>query len=198
MRPQNHCLLCGAALTRAAPRDSGARDVCSGCAERLEIDLATSDAVACPECGRHQELCLLIPCSVLPPEAAPVPAPSMTVQDRRRPPANHVPERLPIPPRLSGAERVRAIEDLAASRLGVRELSRRTGFAASTISRWLKIDRCSILKHALETGAIDIGRAKLLADAPETSHADLVQVARRMPRSELARHVAALRRQAAP
>jgi hypothetical protein len=95
--------------------------------------------------------------------------------------------------RVSGAERVRAIERLAATRLGVRELSRRTGFAASTISRWLKIDRCAILKQALESEAVDIGRAKLLADAPESALADLIQVAPRLSRPALAQRVAALR-----
>jgi hypothetical protein len=38
---------------------------------------------------------------------------------------------------LSGAERVRAIERVAATGLGVREMSRRTGFDPSTILRWL-------------------------------------------------------------
>jgi len=94
---------------------------------------------------------------------------------------------------VSGAERVRAIESLAASRLGVRELSRRTGFAPSTISRWLKIDRRPTLKHALATDALDIGRAKLLADAPETALAYLIQLAPGLSRADLARRVAALR-----
>jgi hypothetical protein len=47
----------------------------------------------------------------------------------------------------------RATERLAATRLGVRELGRRTGFAPSTISRWLKIDRCPLLKMALQKQA---------------------------------------------
>ncbi|MDQ6671348.1 MAG: ParB/RepB/Spo0J family partition protein [Chloroflexota bacterium] len=51
---------------------------------------------------------------------------------------------------LSGAERVRAIEKLAATDLGICEISRRTGFNPATISRWLKIDRHPVLKRALE------------------------------------------------
>jgi ParB family transcriptional regulator, chromosome partitioning protein len=68
---------------------------------------------------------------------------------------------------LSGAERVRAIERLAATDLEVREISWRTGFAHTTISRWLKIDRRPLLKEALESEALDIGRAMALADAPD-------------------------------
>jgi hypothetical protein len=88
---------------------------------------------------------------------------------------------------------VRAIERLAETHLGVRELSRRTGFSASTISRWLKIDRCAILKQALESEILDIGRAKVLADAPETALADLVQVAPRLSRTDLVQRVSAAR-----
>jgi DNA-binding transcriptional ArsR family regulator len=94
---------------------------------------------------------------------------------------------------VSGAERVQTIERLAMSHLGVRELGRRTGFAPSTISRWLKIDRSPVLKHALVTEALDIGRAKLLADAPETALTELIQLAPRVSRGDLARRVAALR-----
>jgi hypothetical protein len=96
---------------------------------------------------------------------------------------------------LSGAERVLAIERLAATRLGVRELARRTGFAPSTISRWLKIDRCPPLKKAVETEALDIGRAKLLADAPASALHELIPLAAGVSRVDLARHVATLRRQ---
>jgi IS30 family transposase len=94
---------------------------------------------------------------------------------------------------MSGPERVRAIERLAASHMGVRELSRHTGFSASTISRWLKIDRCAILKQALESELVDIGRAKVLADAPETALADLIQLAPRISRADLVQRVAAAR-----
>jgi DNA-binding transcriptional ArsR family regulator len=96
---------------------------------------------------------------------------------------------------LSGAERVRAIERLAATHLGVRELGRRTGFAPSTISRWLKIDRCPPLKEALQMEVLDIGRAKLLADAPTAALAELIPLASSFSRVELARRVAALRGQ---
>jgi hypothetical protein len=57
---------------------------------------------------------------------------------------------------VTGAERVRAIERLAATRLGVRVLGRRTGFAPSTRSRWLKIDRCPPLKMALQTDVVTL------------------------------------------
>jgi DNA-directed RNA polymerase subunit RPC12/RpoP len=165
------CLLCRAALNRASPRGAGTYAVCAGCAERLELELTLTEVVACPDCGRHRELCALQPCS------------SVTPQPQRRAKAA----------RQSGAERVQRIERMAAMRLGVRELSRRTGYAASTISRWLKIDRCAILKHALQTEAVDIGRAKLLADAPEGALADLIQLAPHVSRAELGRRVAALR-----
>src|SRR5258708_188540 len=102
------------------------------------------------------------------------------------------------PRQVSGAERVRAIERLAATRLGVRELGRRTGFAPSTISRWLKIDRCPPLKIALQMGVVDIGRAKLLADAPETALAELIPLAAAVSRADLARRITALRGQMVP
>jgi transcriptional regulator with XRE-family HTH domain len=79
------------------------------------------------------------------------------------------------------------------SQLGVRELGRRTGFAPSTISRWLKIDRSAALKHALATEALDIGRAKLLADAPEAALTELIPLAPRISRADLCRRIAALR-----
>jgi DNA-binding transcriptional ArsR family regulator len=180
MSQQAVCLLCGALVSRASPRDGGARSVCAGCAERLEVELSISEAAVCPECGRHRELCTLMPCGHLPAHATPARAQrGVVVRLQRR----HV----------SGAERVRAIESLAATRLGVRELSRRTGLAPSTISRWLKIDRLPPLKRALASDALDIGRAKLLADAPETALAELIQLAPGLPRADLARRVAALR-----
>jgi hypothetical protein len=117
------CLLCRAALNRASPRGAGTHPVCAGCAERLELELTLTEVVACPDCGRHRELCQLQPCTSINPQ----------------------PPRRAMPARQSGAERVRRIERLAGMRLGVRELSRRTGYAASTISRWLKIDRCAVL-----------------------------------------------------
>src|SRR5438270_1053758 len=173
--------MCGALVSRASPRDGGARGICAGCAERLEVELTISEAAVCPDCGRHRELCTLMPCS-RPPAETTTPRVSRGVVVR-----------LPRGQAVSGAERVRAIESLAASRLGVRELSRRTGFAPSTISRWLKIDRMPVLKGALAADALDIGRAKLLADAPETALAELIQVALRLSRADLASRVAALR-----
>jgi transposase-like protein len=89
---------------------------------------------------------------------------------------------------LSGQERVRAIATLAGTRRGVRELSRKTGFDASTISRWLKIDRPS-LRAALETGDLDIGRATILADAPDDELQALLAEAPLLPQGELRQRV---------
>jgi hypothetical protein len=141
------------------------------------MDLTASDSAACPDCGRHQELCAVMPCSLPQPEIR-QPVPLIKKPNRGQ---------------VSGAERVKTIERLAMSHLGVRELGRRTGFAPSTISRWLKIDRSPVLKHALATETLDIGRAKLLADAPETALTELIQLAPRVSRGDLARRVAALR-----
>jgi transcriptional regulator with XRE-family HTH domain len=171
------CLLCGASLHRASTRGFGARGVCGGCAERLEMDLTGSDSASCPDCGRHRELCAVMPCNLPQPEVH-QPVPLIKKPNRGQ---------------VSGAERVKTIERLAMSHLGVRELGRRTGFAPSTISRWLKIDRSPLLKHALATEALDIGRAKLLADAPETALTELIQLAPKVSRGDLARRVAALR-----
>jgi DNA-binding transcriptional ArsR family regulator len=174
--------MCRALVSRASPRDGGARGICTGCAERLEVELTISEAAVCPNCGRHRELCMVMPCNLPPAQTTTRRASQALVArlERRR--------------AVSGAERVRAIERLAASRLGVRELSRRTGFAPSTISRWLKIDRVPILKSALANDALDIGRAKVLADAPDTALPDLIALAPRLTRADLVRHVAAARR----
>lgn len=185
MRPprRHSCGLCGAAFSRASRRDCGVSTICGGCAERLELDLTLSDTAACPNCGRHRELCRLLPCTQT--DSEPAAVPDSTAAVIRFPPVR----------RISGRERVRAIEGLAASRLGVRELSRRTGFAPPTISRWLKIDRRTVLKRALEAEVVDIGRAKLLADAPEEALEDLIELAPRVSRIELASRVATLRAQ---
>jgi ParB-like chromosome segregation protein Spo0J len=90
---------------------------------------------------------------------------------------------------LSGRERVRAIEKLAGTHLGVRELSRKTGFDQSTISRWLKIDRRPSLRIALENGEVDIGRATILADAPEDELASLLADAPLLSQAELRQRV---------
>jgi ParB/RepB/Spo0J family partition protein len=94
--------------------------------------------------------------------------------------------------RLSGAERVRAIERLAATNLGVREIGRRTGFTHATISRWLSIDRRPDLKDALEADRIDLGRAMVLVAAPEDELASLLVEAPMMRQEDLKERVAAL------
>ena len=101
------CLLCGAPLHRASTRGFGARGVCGGCAERLEMDLTGSDSAACPDCGRHRELCAVLPCGR--PQTAVQPIPLIKKPTRGQ---------------VSGAERVKTIERLAMSHLGVRELGR--------------------------------------------------------------------------
>jgi ParB family chromosome partitioning protein len=90
---------------------------------------------------------------------------------------------------LSGAERVRAIERLAATELGVRDISRRTGFAHTTISRWLKIDRRPLLKEALESDVLDIGRAMAIADAPDDAVPMLLAEAPKLRQEELKERV---------
>lgn len=92
---------------------------------------------------------------------------------------------------LPGAERVRAIEKLAATDLGVGEISRRAGFHKSTVSRWLRIDRRPLLKEALEAERIDVGRATVLADAPEELLSEILPIASQVPQAELWRRVAA-------
>jgi len=87
---------------------------------------------------------------------------------------------------LTGKERVEAIQLLAASGLGVREISRGTGISPGTISRWLRIADRPILARALEEERLDIARAmtlapirdeailaRLLDDAPSTPRAEL-------------------------
>jgi ParB family transcriptional regulator, chromosome partitioning protein len=91
---------------------------------------------------------------------------------------------------LSGKERVDAIRLLAASGLGVREISRGTGISPGTISRWLRIADRPALASALEEERLDIARAmtlapvkdeetlaRLLADAPSTPRAELTAAA---------------------
>src|SRR5207245_1489587 len=79
------CLLCGALVSRASPRDGGARRVCAGCAERLEVELSFSEAAVCPDCGRHRELCMLMPCNLPPAHPTPARAPrGLVVRMQRR------------------------------------------------------------------------------------------------------------------
>jgi ParB/RepB/Spo0J family partition protein len=94
---------------------------------------------------------------------------------------------------LSGKERVRAIEQLSATRLGVRELSRQTGFDPSTISRWLRIDRRPALRTALESDLLDVGRATVLVDAPEDALPSLLAEAPQLPQTALKQRVVQLR-----
>jgi ParB/RepB/Spo0J family partition protein len=94
---------------------------------------------------------------------------------------------------LSNVERVKTIERLAASGLGVREISRRTGFNASTISRWLRINRRPELKKALEDNRLDIARAVILVDAPAPAVSSLIQQAPTISAAELRRRVAAIK-----
>jgi ParB-like chromosome segregation protein Spo0J len=94
---------------------------------------------------------------------------------------------------LSNVERVKTIEHLAASGLGVREISRRTGFNASTISRWLRVNSRPELKKALEDNRLDIARAVILVDAPAPAVSSLIQQAPAISTAELRRKIAAIK-----
>jgi hypothetical protein len=94
---------------------------------------------------------------------------------------------------LSNRERIATIEGLAATGLGVREISRRTGFNPSTISRWLRINTRQELKLALEDGRLDLARAVILVEAPAAELTDLIDKAPRLSTTCLRRQVASLR-----
>lgn len=61
-RSRGRCQLC--TLRTSGP-------LCGGCAERLERDLDRNPDHACPDCGRHRELCQIQPCH----SVEPVPPP---------------------------------------------------------------------------------------------------------------------------
>ncbi|MFN8526836.1 MAG: ParB/RepB/Spo0J family partition protein [Chloroflexota bacterium] len=97
---------------------------------------------------------------------------------------------------LSGKERVEAIRLLAASGLGVREISRGTGISPGTISRWLRIADRPALARALEEERLDIARAMALAPlADEAELARLLDHAAAIPRAELVAQVASVLQQ---
>jgi ParB/RepB/Spo0J family partition protein len=83
---------------------------------------------------------------------------------------------------LTAKERVDAIRQLASSGLGVREISRGTGLAPSTISRWVRIAGNQVVAHAMEEGRVDIFRAMQLARIEDPDRVEqLISVARDMP-----------------
>jgi len=87
---------------------------------------------------------------------------------------------------LTGRERMEAIQLLAASGLGVREISRGTGISPGTISRWLHIADRPLLARALEEERIDIARAMTLAPIrDEEAMARLLESAASTPRADL-------------
>lgn len=255
------CRLCGL---------RGSREVCEGCADRLERDLERHYQNACPDCGRHRELCELKPCHGPDVPASrtserpamvwlrtdsidePTPArnsrrayqdesirelaASLRTQGLLQPVCvrpngqryevvfgvrrlraarqaglEEVPCTVQIADddrafllnamenlhreQLTNTERIRTIERLASTGLGVREISRRTGFNASTISRWLRINGRVELKRALEEDRIDIARAAILVEAPPSGLDRLLEQAMQMPTAELRRQVASLRRE---
>jgi ParB/RepB/Spo0J family partition protein len=91
---------------------------------------------------------------------------------------------------LSGKERLEAIRLLAASGLGVREISRGTGISPGTISRWLRIADQPSLAEALEEERLDIARAMTLAPVKDPEALErLLQAASQTPRPELERQV---------
>ncbi|MBV9579929.1 MAG: ParB/RepB/Spo0J family partition protein [Chloroflexi bacterium] len=243
--------------------------LCTGCAERLERDLECNPSHACVKCGRHRELCQILPCGAPEPVALPVPhklsiawirintieEPDSHCNSRRTYPEGSIAELagslrqhgflqpLCVRPKgeryelvfgvrrlraavqaglqevpctirvadddrafllnaienlhreqLSNAERVATIERLAATGLGVRELSRRTGFNASTISRWLRINARPELKQALEDGRLDVARAVIIGEAPTASVAGLIEQAPSLSTAELRRRVSSMKR----
>jgi ParB family transcriptional regulator, chromosome partitioning protein len=79
---------------------------------------------------------------------------------------------------LSPKERVEAIRQLAASGQGVREISRGTGLAPSTISRWIRIAGNEPVARAMEEGRVDIFRAMQLARIKDSAQIEqLIDVA---------------------
>ena len=83
---------------------------------------------------------------------------------------------------LTGKERIEAIRLLAASGLGVREISRGTGISPGTISRWLHIADQPVLAEALESERLDIARAMTLAPIKDPEALQrLVEVAAETP-----------------
>ena len=260
-RAHGRCRLCGLGTGTSSP-------VCTGCAERLELELQLDARQACPACGRHQELCRIMPCGTgerrevnsrervrstwLP--VTQIDEPPAEQNSRRSYPEESLAQlaasirehgllqplcvrpngsryqlvfgvrrlraairagmqEVPCTVRvadddrafllnalenlhrqqLSGTERVRAIERLVATGLGVREISRRTGFNPSTISRWLRIDDCTELKSALEAGTLDISRAKILVEAPRAALPELIGQAPSLSVADLRARVASLK-----
>jgi len=91
---------------------------------------------------------------------------------------------------LNGKERIEAIRLLAASGLGVREISRGTGISPGTISRWLHIADQPVLAEALQSERLDIARAMTLAPIKDPEALQrLVDVAADTPRPELEQQV---------
>jgi ParB/RepB/Spo0J family partition protein len=87
---------------------------------------------------------------------------------------------------LTGKERIDAIQLLAASGLGVREISRGTGISPGTISRWLRIADRPMLARALEEERIDIARAMTLAPIrDDEALTRLLDTAAATPRADL-------------
>lgn len=256
--PVNKCRLCGL----RAPAT-----LCLGCAERLERDLERDQDRACPQCGRHRELCQAVPCTTPSPTRTNAPntttvwlpiawidEPGAARNSRHKYTDRSIQELAislqqegflqPICVRRSGTrfelvfgvrrfraamraglsevpctvrdaddgrafvlnalenrhrehlsnlERVHTIERLGNSGLGVREISRRTGFNASTISRWLRINRRPELKRALEDNRLDVARAVILVDAPEPVVSSLIDSAMTVSTAELRRQISAIK-----
>ena len=83
---------------------------------------------------------------------------------------------------LTGKERVEPIRLLAASGLGVREISRGTGISPGTISRWLHIADQPMLAEAREGDQLDIARAMTLAPVKDPARLrQLLEVAAETP-----------------
>ncbi len=87
---------------------------------------------------------------------------------------------------LSPKERVDAIRQLADSGHGVREISRGTGLAPSTISRWIRIAGNAPVARAMEEGRLDISRAMQVARVKDPAEVErLIELAPATPANDL-------------
>jgi ParB family chromosome partitioning protein len=105
---------------------------------------------------------------------------------------------------LSHAERLRAITLLAAmhdergrSPLTYSEMRERTRLSIGTISSWVRIARRPMLRRAVETDELDIGRAMVLVKLDDNRLASVLPEASRTPRSQLEEEVKNLRQEMA-
>ncbi len=103
---------------------------------------------------------------------------------------------------LNNAERARAMQILAnladerGERLTLAQVQERIQKSPATISTWIRIGRCKLLREALESDRIDLGRAMALAPLARTDGlsalSELLPTATHMPREDLIARVGEL------